>query len=157
MRWTTLCLARSQPIQIIVHAEWLRELEYETARHATLPLVYPELHRISSLRVSVKGDRVHPWVLDGVFAGLNSAPAPHLADVFLSFDGDEYNHSGSVIQSTRRARAVELPPMFIGARLDALMTASFRACRLPFINDISRRTARSKKERGFLENAPPRL
>ncbi|KZV60598.1 hypothetical protein PENSPDRAFT_336363 [Peniophora sp. CONT] len=130
VRWTELCLARSIPAPITIEAEWLRDAEYET-RRTTLPLVYPELHRVLSLRTSSKAEVEMPTVLRELFEGLNSGPAPILSDLYISFDDADALRTGFTPFGPLD-HPLDLPlAIFADARLVALRTASFKACMLP--------------------------
>ncbi|VDC03833.1 unnamed protein product [Peniophora sp. CBMAI 1063] len=153
-RWTKLCIARSSPAPIVVHAEWLRDYEHE-ARRKTLQLVYPEVHRISSLRISsmaylinhrvtadgIQGELHTTQILADLFTDSNAGAAVTLSDLFISFDDgagqiseDPHRHTfGAGTSSVETLKhPADLPlAMFGASRLDALKAASFKACRLP--------------------------
>lgn len=126
MRWTQLCLARSHPALLTIDARWLRNTTYEE-RGQTLQLVYPELYRVSSLRISsTEAEDIPSRLLHQIYMGLNSGPATTLSDLSISFVDDD---QGFVFEAG--TRPAELPvDLFAGAMLEALTRASFKACLL---------------------------
>lgn len=150
-RWTKLCLSRSVPATISVDAEWLRNADYET-RRATWPVVCNELHRVSSLRLSSNTIanpalfmHTTPHILSAVlwefFEGLNSGPALNLSNLFISFDDKDTQISPrypSSFDDSDDDRSLGLPAelplsIFSCEKLDALRTASFKACLVPLL------------------------